>query len=269
MTVVSVDRAVRSAAPRALHTRRRPRWWRALASGLALMGCAGSGPEAPTILSRSHGSQTLVLLPLNVTAVMPAELEPQAAEVFAALRAYLEQHGATLKTVAYPTARNLWLASIREARTGEKGRRAGFDDAARLFAQRLAQHSRFDAMLVASLFVQRATVAGRWARWDGVQHPLQAESGRWRGVLPEEQQVSGAAPAASLHAVILDAEGGVLHEKQTGLALLARVRLAETPAGETRYSFAPIEDPFADREQLREGIALALAPYLPELRAAP
>ena len=60
--------------------------------------------------------ERIVVLPLNVTTPMPAELKSASAAVWSALEVYLRAHGAELKTVAYPTARGLWLASIRDAR---------------------------------------------------------------------------------------------------------------------------------------------------------
>lgn len=215
-------------------------------------------------------AEIAVLLPLNVTAVMPDELEGASPVVFEELRAYLQAHGTRLKTVAYPAARQLWLASIREARSGQAGARAGFDEAARIFVGKLASHADFDTVILASLFLQGAPVSGRTATWDGVERTLEIEEGRWADSVTDETLLVGLAPAASLHAVVLDAAGNKVQEAQAGLALLQQIRVLRpggSPLGGPRYELVPRPAPFAEREAVREGIALALAPFLPVLHA--
>ncbi len=270
MIAIAGDAAVRSAASRPLRPAG-PRWSRS--AGLALRGaaalcaaaCAGDAPP-PTVLSSSAAHGTLVLLPLNVTAVMPEDLAASSPVVFEALEDHLRAHAAGLKTVSFPSARKLWLDSIREVRSGERGAAAGFDDAARVFVRRLAASARFDAVVVPTLFVQRATLEGAHAHWDGVQRALDAEIGNRRTQLPADAPIEGAVRAASLHAVVLDAEGNKLQERQAGLALLDRARVleSETADGEIRYALIPIAAPFADRDGVRAGVARALAPFLPE-----
>jgi hypothetical protein len=238
---------------------------RALALGLVCSGCTGAAPNATTVLAASPGHQTLVLLPLNVATPLPAELGDSSAVVWSALRDYVRGQGATLKTLPLPVARQLWLASIRAAQTA-KGKQSGFDDAAVYFVRRLAENADFDAVIMPSLFVQRAHLEGVKAEWDGVERELEFEMARRSVSLPENLAVEGAAPAASLHAIVLDAAGAKLQEQQAGLALLVRIRVgsAQGSAEDARFSFIPIDQPFADRAQLTAGIARALAPFLPD-----
>ncbi len=85
-----------------------------------------------------NAAQTLLILPLNVAAVMPPELDSMSSFVRKELEIYLADHGKTLKTVSYPDARRLWLSSIREVRAGPNGARSRYDDAASVFVLKLA-----------------------------------------------------------------------------------------------------------------------------------
>jgi hypothetical protein len=215
-------------------------------------------------------AQTLLVLPLNVTAVMAPKLRSASPAVWNELTAYLQDQGKQLKTVNAQVARQLWLGSIRKARAGEKGAQAGFGEAAAVFVSELAQHAEFDAVISPSLFVREAEIAGRQASWDGVSRPLEfdAYSLEAKTVGPNAS-FEGRCPAASLDVVVLDAEGAILQENLRGLQLLVRVRVREPrpdlpPDRLVEYVERP--DLFSDRDSLRADIAEALAPYLPPPR---
>ncbi len=243
---------------------------RCVPAGLAaavLLGCASTPSEPTRSVLVGNPAQTLLVLPLNVTLVMPPELEAVAPVVWGELESYLRAHGKKLKTIAFSDARILWLASIRAARRGEKGARAGFDEAAELLVRKLAEHAEFDIVIAPSLFVREATISGRSAAWDGVEREVEFEAfSREARRVAAEAPVEGAAPAASLHVAVLDAEGGLLQEAQGGLELLVRVSVRTRAAGsDPSFDYAPRSDLFTNRENLREGIAQALAPFLAPL----
>ena len=84
--------------------------------------------------------------------------------------------------------------------------------------------------------------------------------------IPSSVPLEGKAPAASLHVVVLDAQGNQIHEAIGGLELLVGVRvLRKRDSDAVSLQFVTRTDLFASREQLHEGIALALAPFLPPL----
>jgi len=214
-----------------------------------------------------HPEQPVLLfLPLNVSVVMPSEMVARSSLVQEALEAYLTEQPYRLKTVAFKAARSLWLASIRAVRSGEKGTRANYDDAARAFVQELAKHAEFDHVIAPSLDLREATVVRGIGEWDGVRRTLQieaegAENRRRIASTPFE----GVAPAASLHAAVFDGTGEKLQEKLGGLDLIARVFVPRKPDAETGapvVDFLPRDDFFSDPDQLREGIALTLEPFL-------
>ena len=236
----------------------------ALALTLALIvGCASAPDGERTVLLDARGD-TLVVLPLNVTSPMPEELAAASPRVWQALEAYLRAHDAPLKTLAWASARELWLGSVERARNEPAGRAAGFDDAARLFADELARHTTFDAVVVPTIFVQGARLFGRSAAWDGAEREIDIDEGVWAGLIPEEASFAGAIQAASIHVVVLNAKGREIQQAQAGLDLLTRVRLLEeTDAfGAPTWEFEERPTLFEDRDALLEGIARSLAPYL-------
>jgi len=246
-------------------------WRTSLAAGLVLpLLAACAGPPArnqPRVLVGS-AAQNLLILPLNVTVAMPKQLDAESSVAWGELETYLQDQGKQLKTAAFGDARRLWVASIREVRAGEKGAKAGFDDAARVMVGKLARYAEFDSVIIPSLFVREAPILEKSARWDGVERDVEIEAVDLSireavGSIPLE----GAAPAASLHVVVLDADGNKLHEAQGGLELLVRVRAVHAEEGQDTPTFQFVERRpiFPNAAHLREGVARALSPFLPLL----
>ena len=233
---------------------------------LAALGCASAPERETTVLVKVP--ERIVILPMNVTAALPAELKDESTAVWSALEVYLRAHGAQLKTVAYPSARGLWLASIRDARADPKLKDPGFDDAARLFVAKLSQHTEFDALVVPTLYTQRAVLEGTTARWDGAEQTIEMV-GRADVEIPSDAAIEGVVPAASLHAKVYDGTGARLHEGRAGLSLLVRARLARagTPNEAPTFSFVARDGPF-DRKLLVRGVARTLTPWVPVLAPA-
>ncbi len=210
--------------------------------------------------------QVFLILPLNVAAVMPPELESLSPIIWKELERYLRAQDKELKTISREAARNLWLRSIQAVRAGEKGARAGYDDAARALALELRKHADFDALIAPSLYVREARISNRFARWDGVKRAVEFEGGGLASWSLVATPLEGAAPAASLHVAVFDANGDKLHEAQGGLELLVRVEvMPQEGAGQPNFQFATRTDLFANREHVREGIGLAFSPLLPPL----
>jgi hypothetical protein len=244
------------------------------AVGLAvahLLGCASVPRNERTVLAGGP-DPTLLILPFNVAAVMPPELDAGSPIVWEELKIYLRAHGKRLKTVSFRDASRFWLSSIRRVQSGKQGARAGYDDAARVLVLELAKHAEFDTLIAPSLFIRNAPITERIAAWDGVERPVEVEeNGPGAGRIPADALLSGLAPAASLHAVVLDANGDKLQEAQAGLELLVRVRVlgGAAPGSKRTFEFTTRTDLFANREHVREGIAGALSPFLPPLRLKP
>jgi hypothetical protein len=235
-----------------------------------LLACAGNeAPRAERYVLAGSAAQDLLVLPLNLTVTMPEELDAHSAVVWEELEIYLRDHGKQLKTAAFRDAHRLWLAGIQELRAGASASKAGFEDAARLLVGKLAEHAEFDTVIIPSLFVREAPILDRTARWDGVERTVEIEAiDMEAGKAASEVPLEGNAPAASIHAVVLDARGNKIQEAQGGLDLIVRVRALRDPnagGGALTFRFAPRSEVFADRKHVREGIALALSPFVPVL----
>lgn len=241
----------------------------ALLAATSLLGCTSPPAKPSRSVLAGNPAHTLLILPLNLTIEMPAELQGMSPVVWKQLELYLRAHGKKLKTVAQPVARRLWIESISQARAGKSSAKVDFDDAARLLVLELARHADFDMVIVPSLFVQQARLLGRVARWDGAKRQVEFEAyGREARKLAANPSVEGTAPAASLHVVVLDNGGEVLQQAQGGLELLVRVVIRandDLPEAPPKYAYATRTDLFADPQPLREGIARALSPFLPPL----
>src|SRR5262245_14157687 len=237
--------------------------WLAAPLAALLLGCAGSPPRGTTVIAKVP--ERIVILPLNVTSPLPAELQGARGLVWNALEVYLRSHQIKLQTLSPESARGLWLASIKEARSDPKVKNPGFDDAARSFVHKLTGSAQFDALLVPSLYVQRATLSGTVARWDDTEATIAVDVAGRSAQIPDDAPLEGAAPAASLHVVVFGADGAKIQEARAGLALLVGARI--TPASGARtepdISFVPRREPFADRAALVLGVARALSPFLP------
>jgi hypothetical protein len=211
----------------------------------------------------------LLILPFNVAVAMPEELDPHSDAVWEALEDYLRAHGKRLRTVSYRDARRFWIASIQEVRAKPAGSRAGFDDAVRVLVGKLARHADFDSVIVPSLIIREARIAEDVAAWDGVERALEIEAiSQEARRIADSTPLEGLAPAASLHAVVLDAAGNQVQQSQGGLDLIVGVRVMRRPGsltGEPAFQFTTRSEPFANRDHLTEGIALALSPFLPSL----
>ena len=237
-----------------------------------LLGCASEARGARPVLLGSE-ERIFLILPLNVAAAMPEELESFSPIVWKELELYLRAQGKQLKTISRQAARKLWVRSIRQARAGEKGVRAGHDDAARALALELRNHTEFDAMIAPALFVRKARISDGLASWDGVERELEFEANgleAWHlaatWVEGSSPRLEGVAPAASLHVAVFDAKGEKLHQAQGGLELLVRVRVAGSDAsGRPKFQFATRTGLFENREHVRDGISAAFVSFLPPL----
>lgn len=236
----------------------------ALASAL-LLGCASEGRRERVVLLGSP-EQIFLILPLNLAAEIPSEIEPFSAVVWQEIERYLRAHDKQLKTVSPEVARKLWVKSVQKVRV-ERGARAGFEDAARELAVELRKHAEFGAMVAPSVFIREAPISERSARWDGVERELELEKRGSQDPSLTEMPFEGVAPAASLHVAIFDPTGDEIHEGKGGLELLVRVRVAgEDAAGLPIFEFTPRSPLFENREHVREGITVAFAPLLEPLK---
>jgi hypothetical protein len=231
-----------------------------------LLGCA-SEPRRDRVVLLGSPEQVYLILPLNLAAPIPSELEPYRGVIWQELERYLRAHDKQLKTVDSEVARKLWVKSVQQVRVGERGARAGFEDAARALAVELRKHAEFGVMVAPSVFIREAPISERSAHWDGVERELGLEQRSSQDPRVAAMPFEGVAPAASLHVAVFDPTGDEIHEGKGGLELLVDVRLTgEDAAGQPEFEFTPRSTLFENREHVREGITVAFAPLLEPLK---
>lgn len=236
-----------------------PRSAPVLAAVLALAACSGTlGPSAPDALAPA--SDRVVVAPLNLTVRTPAELDGKGEPVWDELLQALVARHENVAFVGAASARALWIRATGDLDLSDRS--LALAEARSRFARELAAHRGYDLLVVPSLVLRSARVQGRHASWDGVRRSaidLSEAPGVGLASTPAgigASGLSGTVSAASLHVAVLDSEGRLLYENVGGLSL-ARSPHRQGSFGE--WSFEPRPEPFADREQLREGIAIALA----------
>ena len=140
-----------------------------------VLGCA-SGPTPPAGRTAGSREPVYLILPLNVAAVMPSELESYERDHLGGARA-LSARGTDKRSRRWtPTSR---ASSGSEASNGcepAQGARAGFDDAARVLAVELRSNAEFDAMIAPSLYIREAR--SRTARRAGTVSSARSSSRR-------------------------------------------------------------------------------------------
>lgn len=231
-----------------------------LAPALLAVGCAGRSAVSPGDAAGA-APRDLLLLPLDVVAPVPAGLEPGVGYVEAELLTSLESHGRRVRLLAPRDAHAAWRAAARDlkAEVGDAG--MSFEGAARVLARSLARELRFDALVLPWLALRPAKVRGRSVSWDGVTRTLRVAnpSGRSLGFL-EDFEARAAVPSIQL--AVFSPEGEPLFEGVGGLDLTHSLTVEGDPP-KVDATPRPRAEIFSDRTPLREGIAIALDPFLP------
>ena len=232
---------------------------------LALLGCTA---PAKYYVAAGHegapGVSSVLLCPLNVAVSLPAEIASGAEPVYRELAAYLGAQNLQVEQLSLPEARRRWRAAAAEAaQTGSK-------DAMAIFARRLGEWLGFDAMLMPSLILHSVRVTDSSGTWDGVRRRVAMVNLPGRGMGVEADTftkgvvfggINGSVMATSLHVMAFSPDGQRLFEGQGGFDFAQEADLggARTYNWELRMKSGLLRNP----EILREGVEIALGPYLP------
>jgi hypothetical protein len=231
-----------------------------LVAALLAAGCAGRSP-APAAPSPGAAARQLVLLPLDVVAPVPPGLEPGVGFVEAELLLTLESHGKSVRLLAARDAHAAWLAAARDLKAEVGDDEMDFEGAARVLERNIARDSPFDALVLAWIVLRPAKVRGRSVRWDGVTRTLRVvnSTDRSLGFLDDFEAV---AAVPSIQLAVFSAQGEPIFEGIGGLDLVHALTVeGDPPKIDARPH--PREEVFSDRTSLREGIAIALDPFVP------
>jgi hypothetical protein len=129
-----------------------------------------------------------------------------------------------------------------------------------LLARNLAGQREFDVMLVPNLVIEQTRFGGLNVIWHGVKRRQPVESGADAKIFASS--LSGMAEVLSLHVRIWSSAGEKVFESFGGLDVSNVIHLEGQ-----NFTLVPRGDLFHDPDLLREGIAIALDPYLPMAQA--
>ncbi len=230
----------------------------------ALWACGGPAGTPHTVVF-----ERVVVAPVDLVVEIDLQLDEAAQRVHAEIVRQLQaQPGARVAEIFEPEAHALWRECLSiVTSSGELPRT--LDTTLEVFARELTHHDDFDLLLVPSLAWRDARIAGHTARWDGVRRRLSLRglprSGSSPGANGDFQIVKGLSETTglSLHISALTPTGRLVYSGWGGLDLVHDLRLrGRSGSDQTTLVLQP--DPLDDPEHVREGVRLALGPYVRE-----
>ena len=172
-------------------------------------------------------------------------------------------HGKSAHLLEHRQGLQLWVESTREV--SRSGKTENFENAVRVLARRIGETIDFDALILASLYLQNARLReDGLARWDGANQKIEF-IGRARGEI--EMPPLATISAVSLLLYVFDRNGNAIHSKRTGLELIQHMEIQSVPRkGRDKKSWILTDDGEAieDPDRLAAAIAHALYPFLPK-----
>ena len=231
-------------------------------AALAIAACAA--PPGP------HGSEALgvrvnrvAVAPLNLAIRVPEVLAGKGEPVWDELLRRFQVLDKQVSVVSLARAELLWLEATADLDLSD--RRAALRTAHSRFARGLAEHRDYDLLIMPSLVLRRARLRSGVASWDGVRRVLHGSTLAFDPGVSDAFRtptnvttggLEGKVGAASLHVVVLRPDGTEQYQGLGGLDLMQKAQRAKT--WERRWTYEERSDPFANAENLREGVERAL-----------
>jgi hypothetical protein len=262
-----------------------PRSGLAVLAALALWaaGCRSAPPRMVEFERGDPSAPRVVVAPMNLAVPLAADLEDAVEPVGDELIRYLQARGVRVAVVWDPDAAMLWRDAAESVQAASDAP-AEFARVAAVFSRALARHADYDLLVLPSLVFREARVKGRFAHWDGVRRRLRVRvrAGSPRGraqPIPDPIDSTDRASAGpvtpdwrghitgvSIHTLVLTPEGRAVFQGFGGLDLV------HDPVKEREGSDEPPvlhlhSTVLKSGEHVREGIALALDPYLEKSRS--
>jgi hypothetical protein len=257
----------------------------ALVAAIAVL-CAGCSTARPRPLEFGRGAPgalRVVVAPLNLPVQLAADLEDAVDPVSAEVIRYFHLHGARVAVIWAPDAWTLWRDSAA-AMQAARNRAPTLEEVAAAFSRALAEHADYDLLVLPSLVYRDAEVKGRYAVWDGVRRRIRFRSragvaiGRAQPI-PDpidstDRSTAGAVvtqwrgriTGLSLHALVFTPEGRGVFQGFGGLDLVHDA--VQTREGSPEQPVLQLHPNMLQNDvHVREGIALALDPYLAPSRS--
>jgi hypothetical protein len=253
-------------------------WRPGLAAAAAVLlltgGCRSPQPRVVELDRGGTGTLRVVVAPLNLPFQLALDLEDAVDPVTQELIRYLQEHDARVSVIFSPDAWALWRDST--AAVQKKGPEPpDVATVASVFSRALAKEADFDLLVFPSLVYRDARVMGRHAHWDGVrrrirfQIPSGVPIGRAQSIpdplastdLGPAPEYRGQITGLSLHALVFTPEGRGVFQGFGGLDLVHDTVQKREGSGDDSFLRLHLKL-LGNTEHVREGIALALDPYL-------
>jgi len=209
---------------------------------------------------------------MNLAIPLGADLADAAESVQWELIRYLQAHGARVAVIYAPDASALWRET-EEALSPPGSDRPPPEAIASAFARAVEAESPYDRLVMPSLVYRDARVEGRVAQWDGVRRRIRFVPGLPEAATPDvvqamenrieaspsSREVRGKITGLSFHTLVFDGQGKLVFQGLGGLDLVHVVREGKGAEGSSLRLQPQL---LADAANVREGIAVALDPYL-------
>jgi hypothetical protein len=220
---------------------------------------------------------------MNLAVPLAPDLEDAVEPVDAELIRYLQARGARVAVIWPPDAATLWRDSVAALQAKRDGP-PPFAAAASVFSRALAGHADYDLLVLPSLVFRDAEVMGRFAHWDGVRRRirLRVRSGSPLGRAqpipdpmvstdrgsagPVTPEWRGHITALSIHALVLTPEGRGVFQGFGGLDLV-HDPVKEREGSPDQPMLHLQSSVLRSSAHVREGVALALDPYMEKSRS--
>jgi hypothetical protein len=231
-------------------------------------GCAWfSRPE--NALARGQdgapGVKRFLVCAPNTVIALPAELSGVTTALREQIDAYLHFHERDTQWLDLVESRQIWSEAVAAAKQS-----GPIEKAPVFFAAKLDERYDFDAIVMPSIVLHKARATDGGAVWDGVSRQMELVN---RPRMPSGGQdtfaegvasggVTGDVLVTSVHVLVFSREGQRIFEGRGGFAFVHDADLAN--AREKWVWKYRLRNLAKDVEEMREGIAIAFDPYLPE-----
>ena len=231
-------------------------------------GCAWFSRPENALASGQEGApgvkRFLVCAP-NTVIALPAELSGVTTALREQIDAYLHFHERDTQWLDLVESRQIWNEAVAAAKQN-----GPIEKAPVFFATKLDERYDFDAIVMPSIVLHKARATDGGAVWDGVSRQMELVNrpmrpvGRAQDVFAEGIRfggVSGDVLVTSIHVLVFSRTGERIFEGRGGFSFVHDADMSD--AKKHHYQLR-LRDLAKQVEEMREGLAIAFDPYLPE-----
>jgi hypothetical protein len=236
-----------------------------LVIALSIAGCLGSSNALLPGNEGAPGVKHFLVCAPNTAIELPIELRGLTAVLREQVDAYLQFQGREARWLDLLESKQLWDQAVSAAK--EKG---AVERAPVLFAEEVARRYAFDVIVMPSILLHETRVMDGSGQWDGVSRQMKVVNSPVRppsGVISTLAQgiatggVRGDVMVTSVHVLVFSRTGERIFEGRGGFGFVHDIDLSPALRGRFQYQ---LRDLTHDIDEIREGIAIAFDPYLPE-----